>query len=137
MGWKPTNSQSSFFVKEKESSNVILRFYIQRRVHIVVVTKSFYSPKKKKLPRIFLSCFEVVGNSPSISRHSSCNSFTALLSMLGTGGTSPSDHVGSVLAAAMTAPSTNVSPPSDSLPAIQMLYWPFSYMLDVICNTCE
>jgi hypothetical protein len=37
--------------------------------------------------------------------------------MLGIGGTSPSDQVGIVLAAAMTAPSTKVSPSLDSRPA--------------------
>lgn len=65
------------------------------------------------LPRIFWSSVELVGNAASICLHSSCNSFIALLSMLGIGGTSPSDQVGNVLAAAMTAPSTKLSPPLD------------------------
>jgi hypothetical protein len=69
------------------------------------------------LPSIFRSFLEVVGNFASIFWHSSCNSFTAFLSMLGTGGRSPSDQVGSVLAAAITAPSTKASPSLDSRPA--------------------
>lgn len=69
------------------------------------------------LPRICWSCSEVVGNSKSICWHSSCNCFTAFRSMLGIGGTSPSDQVGSVLAAAITAPSTKLSPLLDNRPA--------------------
>lgn len=72
-------------------------------------------------PRIFWSCLELVGYAASICRHSSCNSFTDLLSMLGIGGTSPSDQVGNVLAAAMIAPSTKVSPSLDRRPAISFI----------------
>lgn len=68
-------------------------------------------------PRISESCSEVVGYSESIWWHSSCNTFTAFLSMLGIGGKSPSDQVGSVLAAAMTAPSTKLTPSCDNRPA--------------------
>ncbi|KAK4347677.1 hypothetical protein RND71_034016 [Anisodus tanguticus] len=68
------------------------------------------------LPRILWSSSEVVGNSASIWWHSSCSSFTAFLSKLGIGGRSPSDQVGNVLAAAMIAPSKNLSPSFDTLP---------------------
>lgn len=37
--------------------------------------------------------------------------------MLGIGGVSPSDHVGNVRAAAITAPSMNASSPLDNRPA--------------------
>ena len=65
------------------------------------------------LPSNFWSCLEVVANPASIFWHSFCNSFTASLSTLGIGGTSPSDQLGNVRAAAMTAPSTKVSPAFD------------------------
>lgn len=74
-----------------------------------------------QVPRIFWSCSEVVGNSRSICWHSSCNCFTAFRSMLGIRGTSPSDQVGNVLAAAITAPSTKLSP-LDNRPAMKF-YW--------------
>lgn len=65
------------------------------------------------LPNNFWSCLEVVANFPSICLHSCCIAFAAFLSSLGIGGTSPADHVGNVRAAAMTAPSTKVSPAFD------------------------
>lgn len=71
------------------------------------------------VPRICRSSWDVVGNSASIWWHSSCNSRAAFLSKLGIGGISPSDHVGRVRAAAMTAPLTKLlSSPLDKWPEI-------------------
>lgn len=80
-----------------------------------------YKTSIADLPSTFWSCLEVVGNSARIRWHSSCNSFTAFFSKLGIRGTSPSDQVGNVLAAAMTAPSTKLSPSLASRPAVNLL----------------
>lgn len=98
--------------------------YQTPKVHIIILSiQSFKSGISiETLPSSFWSCSELVGNSASICWHSSCIPFTAFLSRLGIGGTSPSDQVGTVLAAAMTAPSTKVSPSLDSRPAKSFIW---------------